>query len=168
MNLTSLWISLGDDAANISALPLNPGSVALVYKDPENGTIADDHSTIYPPGKGFVRLNDKYYLITMYHQVHCVRAFSKTIQEYKKGNRTIPDDRREHLIHCLSYLRQGVLCNSDVALEPAHLGRTVNGEIVHAAYGDDVTHECRDWTEVYAWAEKNYKEWENEDNFEVV
>ena len=103
----------------------------------------------------------------MYHQMHCANAFRRGIEEYK-GSKKLSDMRKLHLTHCLSYLRQAVLCNADTALELTSLRHTVKGETVHAAYGTGATHECRDWTEVHDWVAHNHLEWEADDDFEVL
>lgn len=99
--------------------------------------------------------------------MHCVNSFRRSIEDYRAGLNTTAL-RMMHLTHCLSYLRQSILCNADISLELTSLRRTVNGETVHAAYGGGVTHECRDWSEVYGWVAKNHQEWKNDDNFEVL
>jgi len=73
----------------------------------------------------------------------------------------------EHAAHCLSYLRQLLLCHADTALEPARLADTVSGGQTQAVYGEGTTHVCRDWSQVRAWAEDNYEEWRQEDVYEV-
>jgi hypothetical protein len=55
--------------------------------------------------------------------------------------------------HCFDYLRQGIMCASDTSLEWAV---DVTHEVSsHGVDGWGVTHVCRDFTAVVAWAEKN-------------
>lgn len=143
--------------------------MALEYLGAEADPIhsADEWEYFYPPGKGFIRLNGSYYLVSMYHQMHCVNGFRRSVEEYRAGV-NLTQGRIMHLTHCLSYLRQSILCNSDISLELTSIRTTVNGETVHAAYGAGVTHECRDWREIYDYAAKNHLEWEKDDDFEVL
>lgn len=58
-----------------------------------------------------------------------------------------------HIGHCLSYIRQGVLCEPDLTLEP--------GDFEKREYnpGDTgATHVCRDWNMLYRYVEENF--WE--------
>ncbi|TFK75557.1 hypothetical protein BDN72DRAFT_892074 [Pluteus cervinus] len=60
-----------------------------------------------------------------------------------------------HVNHCLNYLRQTILCNADLTLEPEiKLGSQDVGE------GLGVTHVCKDWSGLYDFAEQNTKEWQ--------
>ena len=153
-------------------LPITPGPVALEYLGAEADPIhsADEWELLYPPGKGFIKMDGSYYLVSMYHQMHCINAFRRSILEQYQlsGLSNITESRIMHLTHCLSYLRQSILCNSDISLELTAIRQTVNGETVHAAYGGGVTHECRDWSEIHNWAAKNHLEWEKDDDFEVI
>ena len=56
----------------------------------------------------------------------------------------------EHVHRCFNYLRQAILCGTNPAVEPVIpiLGRrSANAEIPHT---------CRDWSQVYAFAEASY------------
>lgn len=90
------------------------------------------------------------------------------MQEYRNGTLELDEHKEFHITHCLSYIRQSVLCNLDVTMEPAREAVTDKGEHVHAAYGTGVEHECRDWTQVKEWMNKNHEEWAEDDDFEVV
>lgn len=68
-----------------------------------------------------------------------------------------------HALHCLTYLRQLVLCSADTTLERAFEAKNVDGRITRAAYGMDITHQCRDWTQVRKYVEDNYEEYMKDD-----
>lgn len=112
-----------------------------------------------------MRLEDgNYYVISLYHQIHCLNSFRRSLRA-ARDNVTSSAHDGAHALHCLSYMRQLVLCNADVALEPARLGRTASGQLTQAAYGTDVEHVCRDWEQVRAFAEENYEKWKGQDVF---
>lgn len=67
----------------------------------------------------------------------------------------------EHSGHCLNFLRQAILCNSDITLDPLFDDR--DGTIV-GTDGLGVTHICRDWSQVYAYVTENQRSLMWEDN----
>lgn len=73
----------------------------------------------------------------------------------------------DHTVHCLSYLRQLLLCHGDTALEPARLAESVKGGTTQAVYGEGTIHLCHDWSQIRDWVDKNYEEWRQDDKFEV-
>lgn len=134
----------------------------------------DDWSTIIP-NHGFVLLDSSseeadesgraFYAVSMYHQLHCLNGFRRLTVAAKNG--TMTQHNVDHAVHCLSYLRQLLLCQADTALEPARLATTVSGGKTQAVYGEGTTHQCRDWTQVRAFVEKNYLLWKEHDHFET-
>lgn len=133
-----------------------------------------DWSTIIP-NHGFVLLDSPseeadengraFYAISMYHQLHCLNGFRRLTVAAKNG--TMTQHNVEHAVHCLSYLRQLLLCQADTALEPARLATTVSGGKTQAVYGEGTTHRCRDWTQVRSFVENNYELWKDKDHFET-
>lgn len=79
----------------------------------------------------------------MVHELHCLRHLQRVIEYGLK------ESRIEHTHHCLTYVRQWVLCSADVAMEP--------GDFDSQRVG--ATHTCRDWEAVYALVNKNWKGW---------
>lgn len=126
-----------------------------------------DWSDIIPESTGFIKLGGEYYLVTLYHQLHCIQSFRQNLQEYTLGTWKANSSSRIHLEHCIEYIRQSVLCNADITLEPNRLARTPDGVIVHASSGYGVTHKCRDWKEVKRQVEENYNLWRDTDDFSV-
>jgi len=134
----------------------------------------DDWSSIIP-NHGFVLLDSPseeadetgraFYAVSMYHQLHCLNGFRRLTVAAKNG--TMTQHNVDHAVHCLSYLRQLLLCHADTALEPARSATTVSGGTTQAVYGEGTTHQCRDWTQVRAFVEKNYQLWKHNDHFET-
>ena len=103
---------------------------------------------MYPDGYGFVRLGPERRIlcVSMFHQLHCVDKIRRALDDPDDPISTIP-----HLQHCLNYIRQMILCASDLTLEPADIG--------HEASGIGVTHTCRNWRAVYDTVNRNYALW---------
>jgi len=120
----------------------------------------DDWVSITPPGHGFVKIDNDFYALSMYHQMHCLNSFRRMLN--KGPNASHAEHDSVHALHCLSYLRQMVLCSADTTLEPALSAVNTDGRQTRAVYGTGVTHVCRDWVEVRQFAVSNYEQWKNE------
>lgn len=98
---------------------------------------------------GYVRLgpHNRIFVVTMFHQLHCLRLLNL-------GFNPIEVVGDAHLQHCLSYIRQMILCNPDLTLEAVGWeARDFESERTGA------THECRDWSLVYDVVNENYQRW---------
>lgn len=152
----------------MSAVKSNqPSYVLATVEDsvhyPLIGPIAQSEwETIYPSSFGFVRLGSESRImcVSMFHQLHCVEKMRRALDNPDDPYATIP-----HLQHCMNYIRQMILCASDLTLEPQE--EVGEGDIwgirnasVIASSGTDVTHSCRNWAEVYDTIEDNYVEWQ--------
>jgi hypothetical protein len=81
----------------------------------------------------------------------------------KLQNTSVTAWEEAHITHCLSYLRQMVLCNADTTLEPGARVLLSDGRQTVRSWAHGVQHECRDWTEVMDWMAENFKTWTEED-----
>ncbi|KAF9045153.1 hypothetical protein BJ165DRAFT_1389153 [Panaeolus papilionaceus] len=146
--------------------PISPDIVALEVVDSERYGMHDDNdwNSVTPLGHGFVKVGDKgdFYAISMYHQLHCMNGFRKMLGGQQHRNASRHEHDEAHILHCLSYMRQMVLCAGDTTLEPAFIARNTDGRKTTAAYGSGVTHQCKDWVQIRDWAENNYQGWKDE------
>ena len=108
--------------------------------------------------------------IPLHRKSHSIYAHTSFANEYGHqdvirvfynlvaGGKTITDFKHVHVPHCLEYLRQTVVCNADPTLEftmdvskeedpRPGLHRYVDGQYV--------THQCRDYEALVAWAEEH-------------
>lgn len=86
----------------------------------------------------------------MFHQLHCLDMIRQAIV------RGSPDS---HTQHCFHFIRQGILCAADTTLDPLNVdGLGPDGSGV-GTNGVDVTHVCRDWTQVYNFVRENQEHW---------
>lgn len=112
------------------------------------------------PNKNVLKGIENVYMISAYHQLHCLKKLHIALFELQAelqnaksltsrhgdhkhsvaNNATTMNYRPEvsigHVEHCFSYLKQGLMCAGDVALEgPDPNGKTLKG------WG--ATHQCR-------------------------
>ncbi|KAI0362150.1 hypothetical protein OH77DRAFT_1416372 [Trametes cingulata] len=155
---------------DLARLPLSLRRVALEVVDSDRYGMDDDNdwASVIPLGHGFVRLgkDHEFYAVSMYHQMHCLNSFRRMFNGHRNASRAQHDGA--HALHCLTYLRQMVLCSADITLEPAFSTQNVDGRKTKAAYGTGVTHECQDWVQVREFVERNYEEWKDEDHYAVT
>jgi hypothetical protein len=146
-------------------LPIEPRDVSLKVVDSERYGMHDDNdwASVTPLGHGFVKIGsgEDFYAISMYHQLHCLNGFRKMLSGENRNASCMEHDE-QHVLHCLSYLRQMVLCSADITLEPAFSAENTDGRKTKAAYGTGVTHQCKDWEQIRAFSESNYETWKNE------
>lgn len=168
----ALQVQTNSRDTEITRLPIGyqqPAALEVVDSDRYGMRDDNDWSSIIPLGHGFVRLgeNRTFYAVSMYHQMHCLNSIRKLFNG-RNASRASHDG--DHALHCLTYLRQMVLCSADVTLEPAFSALNVDGRKTQAAYGTGVTHQCRDWVQVREFVEKNYVDTRDEetDRFAVT
>jgi hypothetical protein len=89
-------------------------------------------------------------VITSFHELHCLRMLNAAFE--KKWAL-----QEAHIKHCLGYLRNGALCDSDLTLEPAGWEQRYSSQTGEG--GDSVIHICRDWKQVHQAAHENWREW---------
>lgn len=159
-NIEALTVYLsayrGHDHPRELPLPseLNPVLVTMeetVHYLPLGETSDEAWFSVSSAGYGYVRLGpeDRTFVVTMFHELHCLRMLNRA---FTKSNGATPD----HLRHCLSYIRQGVLCSPDLTLES---GNFEEKEFEVERHGG--THTCRNWDQIYHFMDDNYFEWRN-------
>jgi hypothetical protein len=138
---------IGDD--HPIELPLDLDIVALTFEDSKHYSTSGptawsewDLLDSFPEGHGFVRLgpNGRLFGVSMFHQIHCLQMIRLALING-------PND---HSGHCLNFLRQAILCNSDTTLDPVYISGSMAG-----SDGLGVTHICRDWSQVYEYIKEN-------------
>ncbi|CAA9967185.1 DUF3328 domain containing protein [Pyrenophora teres f. maculata] len=88
------------------------------------------------------------------HQIHCLyyimNAYDQIVRYGTKGaeNKIEEGHHSVHTNHCFDYLRQAILCNSDMTLE----GGTMRGDR-KGTNGFGHTHSCRNNKEALQWTE---------------
>ncbi|KAI0355426.1 hypothetical protein OH77DRAFT_1520992 [Trametes cingulata] len=147
---------IGDDFPE--SWPLSSAHpVALVVENPSHYSISgldarEEWAASSPKGYGYVRLGPEYraFAVSMFHQMHCLRLMRSALA----GDHRPATDG--HFGHCLVYLRQLILCNPDLTLEPPDVMK-----YDYDAKQDGSTHVCQDWRQVYDAMAANWNEWED-------
>ncbi|ORY68520.1 uncharacterized protein BCR38DRAFT_335865 [Pseudomassariella vexata] len=95
---------------------------------------------------------DKFVVTTsMTHQLHCLYAIAEVYASLSSGKMT-PTEMPWHLNHCFDYIRQGIMCAGDVAVEGK---QTTFPEGFVGSDGWDAKHVCKDYNQVLDYLEKN-------------
>nr|XP_036574923.1 uncharacterized protein CTRU02_15120 [Colletotrichum truncatum]KAF6781413.1 hypothetical protein CTRU02_15120 [Colletotrichum truncatum] len=86
--------------------------------------------------------------ITVYHQLHCLHYILQSWVSFvysEKQENFFPS----HILHCFDYIRFGLMCGVDTALEGASL---VEGPR-RGTLGLGTVHICHDWDALFTWVE---------------
>ncbi|TDL30000.1 hypothetical protein BD410DRAFT_780517 [Rickenella mellea] len=105
-----------------------------------------DHWAKLAPKNGVIHLdNNSTATISMFHQLRCLNVLRVALVQASR-TKAPPGPR---VRHCLNYIRQMILCRSDLRLE------NVRDPVIHAV---DLTslHTCQDWRKVYSAVEQNH------------
>jgi hypothetical protein len=110
----------------------------------------EEWATNSPAGFGYVRMGPdrRVFALDLFHQLHCLRLMRAAL-----GGDYSPKTR-EHMGHCLNFVRQFALCDLNLTLEPPDvLDRDFEVKRTGA------THVCTDWRQVFRALEDNYYSW---------
>lgn len=122
----------------------------------------EDWESLMPDGYhyGFIRLNSSSKPLepSIYHQLHCLNTLRKI---YMEPGWASDDQKSWNVRKCLNFIRQAILCNGDITLEPSFEYTLDDGRHVPGAHGMDVAHKCRDWTRVRTFTEDNHRTFES-------
>lgn len=118
------------------------GALEIVLEGEEAATIAGT-TKLGPNGKGW-QLS-----IDVYHSLHCVDVVRRGLDnQYYHPDGKFPYFYRDHLDHCVDYLRQVVQCNSD--LTPLRYVWNEELSVTLPVFGQ--VHTCRNFQKVQEWA----------------
>ncbi|OLN86564.1 hypothetical protein CCHL11_08510 [Colletotrichum chlorophyti] len=114
--------------------------------------------TIMPEGTGWKPVSDEpFFTTSMTHQLHCIFMMGK-IYSALVSNKTelLPSDHTTHYMHCVDYLRQAVMCSSDLALEP-HMATDTDDNGPGDGSWNGI-HVCKDYGQVIKYIERQISE----------
>ena len=146
-------------------MPLHIPEVGMNIEWPDDelyGIYQDDEwLSLFPRSNGWVALGpyDEMFVVSMFHQLHCIDALRYGYATAKAGVLVFPGNGtgvEHHVNHCLTYLKEIILCRGDTTLEESQLMRNPEGRMEHGASGVDMVHRCRDWTTIREYMEENF------------
>jgi len=113
-----------------------------------SGYNADAEWAALSPNNGTLYLGPQRqpFSISLFHQLRCLDIIRRDIAE------ALPQEESKLSRHCLNYMRQMVLCRTDLAVDPV-LGRVLEAEVRAE------TNQCVDWRRVYQKLEENQREY---------
>ncbi|KAJ4289075.1 hypothetical protein N0V90_011417 [Kalmusia sp. IMI 367209] len=115
-------------------------------------------STMMPVGAGWGAATDSTFFTTsMTHQLHCVFMMARIYAGLTANmSDTLPSDYHSHYLHCVDYLRQGVMCSADLTMEPhEQTDADDNGPLDGSWNGH---HVCKDYGHVIPYLEEQIDE----------
>ncbi|KAI5867933.1 hypothetical protein GGS23DRAFT_2514 [Durotheca rogersii] len=89
------------------------------------------------------------------HQLQCLHSIAEAYSALSSsGGSRAPAESAARLSHCFDYLRQGILCSGDVALEgsASHSSSSASAD---SPDGWDAKHVCKNYPEVREYLEQN-------------
>ncbi|TPX11708.1 uncharacterized protein E0L32_007687 [Thyridium curvatum] len=110
-------------------------------------------NTIMPAGTGWGSSEGTFFTTSMTHQLHCVFMMGRIYSGVKAGMAdNLPDDYHFHFMHCIDYLRQGIMCTGDLALEPHEPNESEQSGGLDGGWNGH--HVCKDYSQVIKYLEK--------------
>lgn len=100
-------------------------------------------------GKTFQKPNGGWSLVGVdaFHQLHCVYMLYKGLHQDYFDLRDTPEDIATHLDHCVDYLRQAVMCSTDITWIPVEWNTRFNRLLADF----DSVHTCRNYNKIQSW-----------------
>lgn len=175
----SLLAYENDDHPNVLPVRVKETAMEVEWLDDEvYGLYADsDWRSLFPGGdSGFITLgatrgaflssdhkstsqwSQNVFAVGMYHQLHCLDVFRHSYVAAKAGALVYPGNGTgvdHHINHCLSYMREMVLCTADTTLIHTREVEPMGGKGRYEATSIGTVHRCRDWTQVRKFVESN-------------
>ncbi|KAG9239962.1 hypothetical protein BJ878DRAFT_333968 [Calycina marina] len=111
-------------------------------------------NTIMPVGAGWGQPNQfPFFTTTMTHQLHCLWMMGQMFSKMETGStKDLPADYQSHYLHCIDYIRQGVMCLGDMSLEAhAETDADDNGPGDGSWSGH---HVCKDYSKITSYLEE--------------
>ncbi|TFK23511.1 hypothetical protein FA15DRAFT_642388 [Coprinopsis marcescibilis] len=147
----------GHDYPETLPLPLGRlDNVLLTVEETRHYSLSGNWSdaqweSLPPKSGGFLSLgpDDRFFLVSMFHQLHCLRFFNWAFDAKFEGLYK-SFAHKGHNGHCLNYLRQVALCSADLTLESGDF-EARNFEVDRVGS----THVCNDWSAVYSVLDMN-------------
>ncbi|KAK9781501.1 hypothetical protein SCAR479_01372 [Seiridium cardinale] len=130
-----------------------PSNASAFFTD----EILEQWKTIFPSGTGWGTDLTTFSTTTMTHQLHCLFMMSQIYAGFVGGmSSRLPTDYNSHYLHCVDYLRQGIMCSADLATEPHKPTDADDNGPLDGSWGG--LHVCKDYSQVTEYLEKEIKD----------
>jgi hypothetical protein len=107
---------------------------------------------IMPVGTGFPGPGKIFSTTSMTHQLHCIYMMARIFSGVTSGRiQDIPEDYNFHFMHCVDYVRQGIMCSADLAVE-VHEPKD-SDDFGPQDGGWSGHHVCKDYSKVISYLE---------------
>ncbi|KAG7111656.1 Oxidase ustYa like protein [Verticillium longisporum] len=94
---------------------------------------------------------------SMTHQLHCLFMMGRVYAGVTESRTAeLPADYHAHFLHCIDYIRQGIMCSGDVALEP-HTAEDAD-DLGAKDGGWNGLHVCKDYGQVLEYLDEQIQE----------
>ncbi|RBQ92155.1 hypothetical protein VDGD_08198 [Verticillium dahliae] len=94
---------------------------------------------------------------SMTHQLHCLFMMGRVYAGVTESRTAeLPADYHAHFLHCIDYIRQGIMCSGDVALEP-HTPEDAD-DLGAKDGGWNGLHVCKDYGQVLEYLDEQIQE----------
>lgn len=116
--------------------------------------VAARWSTMMPANAGWDSVTtDTFFTTTMTHQLHCVFMMTRIYSILLTNNRdALAEDYHSHYLHCVDYLRQGIMCSADLTMEPHGPGDADDNGPLDGSWNGH--HVCKDYGHVIPYLEE--------------
>lgn len=142
------------DAPLASEAPLAVQHAALEFAFGKHYNITADAEwdTLLPPHGAQITLESEEFDVGLFSDLGCLQTIRHAFLLLRNGATGESFAAAEA---CLGQIRQAIMCNSDLTLEPAYLVCDAEEKCAPAATGDHVAHRCRNWAQVREFVEEN-------------
>ncbi|KAK5627583.1 hypothetical protein RRF57_003298 [Xylaria bambusicola] len=128
----------------LDIVPMSEGLGFLEVKDPEKYKNLPTKIAIF---------EDRFVVASsMTHQLHCLHAIAEAYSALTSDPTRVSKDAEWHIAHCFDYLRQGIMCCGDVALEG---DQTTFPDGSEGSDGWDANHVCKDYDQILDYLNEN-------------
>ncbi|ETS74181.1 hypothetical protein PFICI_14047 [Pestalotiopsis fici W106-1] len=119
--------------------------------------VLEQWKTMFPSGTGWGTDRTTFSTTTMTHQLHCLFMMTHIYAGLATNNTaSLPHDYNSHYLHCIDYLRQGVMCAADLATEPHKPTDSDDNGPGDGSWGG--LHVCKDYGQVTEYLEREIKD----------
>ncbi|KAJ7210215.1 hypothetical protein B0H12DRAFT_1221871 [Mycena haematopus] len=117
--------------------------------------ITKDEAARLPNKTQAIPGDSDYYIaeLEVFHNLHCLLD-PDYYPEYRMSSNdssALAKDARQHVLHCLDWVRQALMCNADISVVVWQWDDSINATRVRG----DVAHTCRNFEKLRDWGKEH-------------